>query len=480
MLNYLNAETNLTRTENGALAHKSTDSYLLDFFAQGGAMRNRSDMDIITMFSKAFAEDELLALRTLFYFRDIREGQGERNTFKVVIKYLADTYPHILVKNLELVPVYGRWDDMYALIDTQLQSQALSVMKRQFLLDIESDRPSLLGKWLKSENASSKETQRLAAITRKAFGLTSKSYRKSLSLLRKRIDIVESKMSSNQWENIEYGKLPSRAGMIYRNAFYRQDEERYDAYVQSLTKGEAKINANTLYPHEIVSKVWSMSSYDRQAALFDAMWKSLPDYIGDRKENSLAMVDVSGSMYGTPITVSIALGLYLAERNKGNFHNHFMTFSERPQMQKVVGNTIADKVANMRRADWGYSTDIEKAFNLLLSTAIKYNVPQEEMIDKLYIITDMEFNQCSSRNATIFNHMKEKYEEHGYKLPKLVFWNVDARNTQFPIKMNDEGVQLVSGFSPSIFKSLMNDKFVSPYDLMLEVINAERYQAITI
>ncbi len=177
---------------------------------------------------------------------------------------------------------------MYALIDTQLQSQALSVMKRQFLLDIESDRPSLLGKWLKSENASSKETQRLAAITRKAFGLTSKSYRKSLSLLRKRIDIVESKMSSNQWGNIEYDKLPSKAGMIYRNAFYRQDEERYDAYVQSLTKGEAKINANTLYPHEIVSKVWSMSSYDRQAALFDAMWKSLPDYIGDRKRKLIS------------------------------------------------------------------------------------------------------------------------------------------------------------------------------------------------
>lgn len=488
MLDHLKNHFNQTTTENGAFAYKSTQSSVLDLFSQGGAYRNRTDNEVAQLFSKAFAENPLLAMKTLFYLRDVKGGQGERRFFRLALKQLASNNPQALSKNIHLVPEFGRWDDLWVLLeDKNLRSDVAKLVERQLVKDKKSENPSLLAKWMPSENASSPTTKKYARILREHYDVTPKQYRKLLSELRKKISLVETKLTEKSYDEIEYDKLPSKAGMIYRNAFLRNDEERYRGFLEQLSKGEKKINSGTLYPYEIVEKAMNTgygyygSIGREEIQLLDGMWNNLPDFIGDREENSIAVVDVSGSMSGQPMQVAISIGLYLAERNKGHFHNHFLTFSESPQLVTVQGTNIVEKVQNMKRSNWGYSTNIEATFNQILSVAVKNNLSSEEMIDKLYIISDMQFNRADrGADVHLFKHMEKRFESYGYKLPSLVFWNVDARNDNTPFTQNDFGVQLVSGFSPSIFKTLMSGEVTTPYDLMLEVINSERYAEVTV
>jgi hypothetical protein len=501
MLNHLKNETNVAYTTNGAKALKTSNSYLVDFFASSGALRNRSKEDINQLFSKAFAEDKLLAMKALFYTRDIRGGQGERETFKTIIKQLAFTHPEVLASNINLIPYFGRYDDLLVLLDTPLEKLAMSIIRAQLLEDLDLEAPSLLAKWLPSENASSRETKRLAKKVVYNLGLTPKQYRKTLTTLRKKINIVEGLMSAKKFNEVEYDKIPSKAGLIYRNAFYRNDGERYTAFVDSLVKSvenndkETKINVKTLFPYEIIGKfpitmttannrrhynavVGHASSQDEK--LLDAMWKSLPDFIGDNFDNALAVVDTSGSMRGLPIQVALSLGLYLAERNKGIFNNHFITFSKKPELQEVLGDTLGDKLRNMSQADWDMNTDIQSVFSLILNTAIKNNVPQEELPSKIFIISDMEFDKCvgSGNNKTVFGELANDFAKFGYVIPELVFWNVNALSTHFPVKYNETGTALVSGCSPTVFKNLLAGKEMTPYAMMLDVLNNERYDIV--
>jgi|SRR5579875_623278 len=493
MLNHLKNEANVAFTTNGARALETTQSYLVDFFASSGALRNRTDAEVIYLFSKAFAEDKLLAMKALFYTRDIRgTGQGERKTFRTIIRYLAYLHPETLAKNISLIPHFGRYDDLLVLIDTPLESSVMDFIRLQLLEDIDSDNPSLLAKWLPSHNTSSYKTKKLAKKVMNGLGLTPKQYRKTLSMLRKKINIVESKMSAKEWSEIEYDKIPSKAGMIYRNAFYRNDKERYTAFIESLKKGNnsVKINAKTLYPYEIVREYmnsgivklgWNNTSIKKLAdETLESMWKNLPDYVGDNFDNALAVVDTSGSMYGFPITVALSLGVYLAERNKGAFANHFITFSERPQLQEIVGATLAEKLNNMSTAYWDMDTDLEKVFDLILNTAVKNNVPQNELPSKIFIISDMQVDCLRGNNdELLFKYMKHRFEEKGYSLPEVVFWNVNAHNN-FPVKYNEAGVVLVSGCSPSIFENLLSGKNMTPYAMMLDILNSDRYASVVV
>lgn len=498
MLNHLQNEFNETRTANGAFAFKSTKSDVLDLFALGGAYRGRSDLDVTQLFSKAFGENPLFALKTLFYLRDVTQGQGERRFFRVAIKHLALHNKKVLAKNLHLIPHFGRWDDLLPLLDVGLKNEVTLLIAKQLQADIASDNPSLLGKWMPSENTSSPQTKKYAKILRKSLGLDSKEYRKMLSSLRAKNNIVETKLSEKNYSDIDYSKLPSKAGLIYRGAFFRNDEVNYKSFLDSLTKGEVTVNAKTLYPYDIINKAFTgfngknVSSYyyggykgniltTEDIQLLDAQWKSLPDYIGENSENSIAVVDTSGSMTGEPINVAISLGIYLAERNKGAFHNHFLSFNTNPSLNKIVGNNIVEKARNLSNTDWGGSTNIESVFNKILKTAINNKVPQDEMVAKVYIISDMQFNQCvHGANTNIFESLERKFSLAGYKLPNLVFWNVNAFKSNTPFTMNEQGVQLVSGMSPSIFKQLMSNISTTPYELMLEVIESERYKEVTV
>ncbi|WP_336784145.1 DUF2828 family protein [Paenibacillus illinoisensis] len=494
MLNHLKAATNVAYTENGARAFATTQSALLDMFAQGGALRNRSDSDKIKLFTKAFAENSTLAMRMLFYFRDVRGGQGERNTFRVIVRYLADHHTDAMRRNLGWISYFGRWDDLYAFVGTKLEKDAFGIITSQFREDVSSERPSLLGKWLKSENASSYETKTLAKKTRESLDLTPRQYRKALSALRSRIAIVESQMSANEWTDIDYSKLPSQASLRYRQAFYRHDLDGYQGYIDSLKRGDAgvKVNTKTLYPYEIVHEIFSGkvrvgNKYNVQFGnaanedMLNVMWENLPDYFNGNTENSLVVVDTSGSMYGLPIEIAVSLGIYAAERNKGKFHNHFMTFSNRPELVELQGTGIVERVRNMSQANWDMNTDIKRVFDLVLKTAVENSLPQDEMIGRIYIVSDMEFDGCvtGGNNQTLFQTIESEYRAAGYTMPNLVFWNVNARGSQFPTDMTATGVQLVSGASPSIFTNLLKGSMLSPYELMLDVINSERYGVIS-
>lgn len=476
---------NRAPTENDGVAYATTKSSLLDFFSQAGAMRTRPDADVLAMYGAAYVENPLLATKALFYFRNVRGGQGERKLFRTILKYLGDNHSETVVKNLSLIKDFGRWDDYYSLVGTKVEPQMWGFLRDQFNADLLSEAPSLLGKWLKSENTSSPLSRELGRKTRIAFNIgNSKTYRKMLTQLRAKIDIVEKRMSAKEWGTIKYERVPSRAALIYKDAFRKHDTARYVEYLEAVKNGTAKINASTLYPYDIVERILYKGEQGQTA---DLLWNALPNYI-TKEENSIAVCDTSGSMRGQPMAVSVSLGLYLAERNKGIWKDYFMTFSARPQLQKVVGETISQKVYNLSRAAWDMNTDIEAVFKTLLDTAVKNGISNDEMIKKVYIVSDMEFDAATSGSAwngntyteTVFETIKREYSEKGYTLPTLVFWNVSARNKQFPMTIDDKNTRLVSGCSPSIFTNLMRDDIKSPYDLMLSVLNDPVYDSVTV
>ena len=344
---------------------------------------------------------------------------------------------------------------------------------------------SLLAKWAPSINTSSKETRRLAHVLARAMGVTPAKYRKTLSKLRTRLNVVEKLMSEGDWTGINFEHVPSKANLLYRKAFSRQQPERYTAFIKSVQKGDAKINASTLYPYEIVRD--ALRNYSDQQPDLDALWKALPDYTVDNPHNGIVVCDTSGSMtsnYGTtivPIWVSVSLAIYFAQRTKGAFKNHFLTFNSNSELVKIRSKDIVSVAREVQGASWGGSTNLQSAFDNILKHATANRVEQSELPDTIYVISDMELNvACSGNNKTNFEAIKEKYRKAGYKMPRIVFWNVAARNDQSPVKFDENGTALVSGCSPSIFKTVLSGKNVTPYQVMLDTINAERYSSVMV
>ena len=494
--------TNYTYTENGAVTHKTTKSDLFDMFAMGAAMRTRSDEDVILMFRKAFKENPVYALKCLFYIRDVRGGQGERRFFRVVMKDLAKFDTAAARRNLKFVPEFGRWDDLYVFVGTPLEADALQIMKDQLALDVECKTPSLLAKWLKSENTSSVESRRLGNITREFFGMSHKQYRKTLSILRERINVLERLMSEGRWDEIEFDKIPSKAGMKYKNAFARHDLERaknenVQTYADFAKDSTKKVNAKALYPYECVHEAlnimgnqqgWCSRGHhvaldDTQRLMTNKYWDNLADYFNGATFNGIALVDTSGSMSGTPIEVAISLGLYCAEKNQGAFANHFISFESNPHWIETSGVDFCDKVYRITGTEWGGSTNVEAAMDLILNVAKQNGCSQDEIPQNLVIISDMEFNYCVTSNNygrgnvndTLFEKIAAKYRANGYEMPHVIFWNVNARQANIPM-LGNGNVSFVSGFSPSIFETIMSGK--TGYDLMMEKLDSERYVQI--
>ena len=501
-LNTLSDLTNYAYTENGALTHKTTKSLVFDMFSLCGAFRNRTDDDCITMFMYAYQQHRILALKCLFYLADCRGGQGERRFFRVCFKWLCNVDPELARRNLKYIPEYRRWDDLiYSTFGTVLEEDALLIIKEQLALDVESKTPSLLAKWLPSENASSSKTKAAARKIRTYLGWTHKQYRKTLSILRSRINIVEKLMSENRWDEIEFDKIPSKAGLIYKNAFARRDiiAKKYETFAKDKT---TKVNAEVLNPVDIAKRAfyydYKSSSEDAERLMLQKYWDNLKDYYNGRQENGLAIVDTSGSMCGTPLAAAVAMGAYIAERGHGPFANHFITFSDHPELIRFEGVDITDKFNRAIRADWGNSTNIEAVFNLLLETAKAQNTAPEDIPERLYIFSDMEFNCCIShgprREGSSYNYfanrfsgdnaakqidtLLEKIEKDwnaaGYQLPKVIFWNLDARQNNIPA-LGDR-FSYVSGFSMSMIETILSGK--DGYDLMLEKLLSERYAVI--
>lgn len=485
-LHEMKAVTNYTNTENGAIIHRSTLNKVLDMFALGGSYRKRSNSDCIVLFQEAYNVDKTLAVKCLFYLRDARGGQGERRFFRVCFNWLCQNYPDHARQLVNEIPTFGRYDDMlFATENTPVFECALNLVKEQLALDVQCKTPSLLAKWLPSENASSITTKRMATKVRQSLNMTNRQYRKTLSILRQRINVLERLMSSNQWDKIEFDKIPSRAGFIYRNAFARRDiiAKQYEAFAKS---AETKVNAKVLYPHEVAHQAFNCctkpGSVDR--TMIQKYWDNLPNYYGSREENGLAVVDVSGSMYDTPLEVAVSLGAYVAEKAHGPFANHFVTFSARPQLIEFSGVDITDKFKRAENADWGMNTNIAAVFDLLLNTARRTGAKKEDMPTRLYIFSDMEFDYAATdsqgirlnknRMDTLLESIKNKWQQAGYELPQVVFWNLDARNNNIPAI--GPGFSYVSGFSPSMIETILSGK--DGIDLMLEKLLSDRYKSI--
>lgn len=484
---------NTGKTQNGDKNFNSTGSYLLDFFSKHGASV-KPNPEFLSGFKRAFKEDPENSLKCLFYFRDIRGGQAIRTNFRDVVSNCSDSnksFEKLVVRNLKHVPEYGRWDD---LVDVYFNTKSEAIKKECFRIvatqlknDLENlnsgSNVSLLGKWLPSENTYSKETCKRATHLRRLLfadldeNRGRKTYRKVLSALRAKIKIVESQMCQNKWDEINFSAVPSKAMFKYRKAFGKKMPEKFTNFIEKAKKGEVKINSSTLFPAEIIKKFIDNNGH----GALEAQWNQLPNYCNDDR-NALVVADVSGSMFHpdrNPISCSIALAIYFAQRNKGVFKDSFITFSAKPTICKIDGSQDLQSIVNfVQGANWSMNTDLDAVFNLILDTAVKHKLNEEEMPSTLYIVSDMQFDACGhSFNSSALERINEKYSKAGYEVPHIVFWQVNSDAPGFPASKYGSGVTLCSGYSPSFFANVAK-KSHDPSEAMMEVLSSERYARI--
>lgn len=484
----LKNQANKTRTQNGAVAYRSSLSNCLDLFFAAGAMRNTEPDEIAGAVLKAYAENPEKALKIIFFARDVRGGLGERRFFRIAVKTLAENEPDAVMRNIPLFAVYGRFDDLLVLFGTPCEKAAAKEIRKQFEADINAmqngESVTLLAKWLPSVNASSEQTKYLGKRVAGYLGLSEREYRKMLSSLRAYSEIIENRLRVKDY-TFDYSKQCSGAMFKYRRAFIRNDGERYAAFIRSAEKGETTLNASTLYPYEIVRRALQSGISDEERKVLDVTWKSLTDYgNGAENQNALCVIDGSGSMtWGRgsvrPIDAALSLGIYFAERNKGVFANSFITFSQSPQLVEVRGADITEKVRYCSRYNEVANTNLEAVFELILAAAVQNGAEQSDIPSRLYIISDMEFDGCviGGNDTTLFSAMKKRYAKYGYNLPEIVFWNVNSFGSNVPVKYSMTGAALVSGASPAVF-DMVKDGEINPEKIMNDVIGNERYKAV--
>jgi len=499
-LENLKEESSYSRTLNGAKTHSTTGSHCLDLFSVAGGMRYRKPADIIQLFELAYLEDREMAMKLLFYIRDIRGGLGERRMFRTLLRRTAFLWPESARKNVRLIAEFGRWDDLLCLYKSPAQNQMVQTIREQLSKDLEAadrrengelDAPiSLLAKWLPSPNASSPKTRKLGKWMAHALGMNEREYRKTLSRLRAHSCVAERYLTRKKLEKINYEAVPSNAMLKYRNTFMRKDEAHFLEYLLDVDAGEKKIHAQALYPYEIMRPYlkgggwWSAYHLQNPPGrdVLELLWKNLPGGIG--QNNSLCVVDVSLSMFSglpgnpKPILIALALGLYCAERCQGVFHNHMITFESTPHLVQIHGNSLEEKLRYMLRQPWGGSTNMEAVFNLLLDTAVKSGARQEEMPSAIYIISDMEFN-CAVRDPdkTVYDNARARLAEYGYELPAVIFQNVNSWQMQAPVRANTRGAALTSGAGTAAF-SCKFDGNITPMKHMERVLMGKRYKEV--
>lgn len=450
-------------TTNGMKTNSSSGDPCVDLFFAIAASRGK---DMSKPFMAALAFDDLTALKILLWARDVREGAGERETFRSILRHLETHAPQDLRRILPYIPFFGRWDDLLIFTRPDIKSVAYSLILHALI----NERNALCAKWMPREDS---KNGGLARELMSAFELSERQYRKLIAGLS---NTVEQKMSARQWDSIDFGKLPSLAARKYQNAFNKRCTDRYNAYKEALKAGKAKVNAGAIYPHDVLS-----AFNNGDAVVAEAQWNALPNYLSDKKIAVVA--DVSGSMSQhlipgqtklRPMDISIALGLYIADKQPGPFKDMVITFSENPQFVSLRGS-IQDKYRQIKSADWGGSTNLEGTFIQILRHAVANQVRQEDMPEYIMILSDMEFNQACNPDHNAMQAIRQGYEQHGYKVPNIIFWNLNARMGNVPARATENGTVLVSGFSPSIIKPILNAEIVTPRGIMMQTIGQERY-----
>jgi hypothetical protein len=463
-------------TENGMATNSTSLSAVVDLFYNIGAMRGQNKDRLLSDFSKAFYQDPTRAMKILFWARDVRGGAGERQIFKDILVYLANNHYEVVAKNLWLVPQFGRWDDLLALEGTKCEAYAFGIIREALT---GPTRNALCAKWMPRQG-------KTAAKLRNFMGLSPKRYRQLLVNLTR---VVEQQMCAKEWDAIEFSQVPSVAAARYQRAFMKNANESYTKYLESLKKGETKINASSVYPYDVIK---SLQFGNEEVAT--EQWNALPNYLDGANDMILPMVDVSGSMSCaagnnanvTCLNVAISLGMYIAERNEGPFKDAFLTFSGEPKLEVLSGD-LKDRYRQMSSSDWGMNTNLEAAFDLVLDQAKKHNVSQDQMPDKLLILSDMQFDEATASrrwmgesavtewNPTAQQMIETKYRDAGYKMPKIVYWNIQSRRGDVPVAFDKTGTALISGFSPAIMTSVLTAEEFNPVSIMDETILSDRY-----
>lgn len=474
-----------TYTENGALTNSTSHDSCLDLFFVAGACRNESEQNIINKLVCAYNQDRVKCLKIIFWASDIRQGAGERRFFKLALKWLNNNHKEDLEQYLSYVPEFSRWDVLFDLAndnETILNYICENIKTNNLLCKWLPRKSKVTDKHKKVNGDTTTITRKkrilyngLAKKIQKKLGINEKQYRKFLVANTK---VVEQQMCKKQWNEIKYENVPSVAMNKYNKAWYRNDEERFKAYIESVNKGEKKINASAIFPHDILKGALNRSWYSMRS-LNDAeitQWNNLPNYLEGKSNSIIPVCDVSGSMQGLPICISVALGLYISERNEGVFKDAFITFSKYPQMQVLKGN-INERIKQLIKQQWDMNTNFVKVFELILNKAIQNRLSQNDIPKTILVISDMEFDEATDDTDTNYGYIKKLFEQNGYQLPQIVFWNVNGRVGNIPVTMKDEDVALISGASPSIIKAVLTDD-ISPIKIMNNIIETDRYSFV--
>lgn len=491
---------NYSTTENGAKGYSTTHNPILDMSFKIPSYRTDENFSYVSEFREAMNFNTEYAIKFLFYLRDVRQGVGERRTFRTLLFEQGKEHPEVYRKLLKLVPEYGRWDDLFVLLKSNhpLEKDVMQMIKDQIAEDRKNaaaGKPiSLLGKWLPSEQASSSHVTVMSKFIREQLGMTAKSYRKMLSGMRRYLKVVEKKMSAGEWGTINYAEVPSKANRNYSKAFLRHDYDRRVGFIDDAKEGRVKVNSAALFPYEVIKPLMPYNCFwdrtvDRSSVPEDdiiVQWKNLPNLMKDG-ESTLVVMDGSASMTATvgrtgtsALTIAMSLALYCAEKLPDEYKDKVITFSANPQYLDFSNcNNIVDKVYKLSEYDEVSHTDIEKVFDLVLRTAEENNLPQEELPSNILIISDMEFDQSLAYNRPdddhLFKIIENKYRRAGYKLPKLIFWNVNSRTNTIPTYK--ENVTLVSGFSQNLLKTALGTG-LTPWEALQETLDSERYQPV--
>jgi len=473
LVNVLRTKDKLT--EKGMMTNSTSLDACVDMFFMAGATRHWPKEKRQKLFQKALVENPLIAIKLLFWSRDVRSGAGERDFFRDGLELLNGLYPDYLKKNAHLIPEFGRWDDLFQ-IDSEI---SIPIVKRGL-----EDSNGLLAKWLPRKS----QYNNFAKKVRESLGLNPKQYRK---LIVEMSDTIEQKMCDKKFGEIDYQGVPSVAMNKYRTSFYRNDEDRFKKYIDDVTSGEVKINAGAIYPHMLYRALVKSGRADRQTfkitenKAIEAQWKSLPNYMEGSEHRIMPMVDVSPSMtwnQGLPLEVAISLGIYISERNESIFKDAFMTFSDNPSIEYLKGS-FSERAYQLRYAKWGGTTNIERSFELLLDKSVEYGIDDKYMPTILLVISDMQFDRCTRINDTAMEMIRRKYENAGYSLPQIIFWNVRAEIDNVPAEDNEKGVGLVSGFNTGILKDVLKadiKRKPTPMETMLSVVESGRYDSVVV
>ncbi len=443
-------------TANGAVTHSTSLNAVLDLFFIAGASRTIEESVIQNMLTKAYAENKFLTLKVIFWAGDIRGGQGERRFLRIALKWLETYHNSVLEQLLQFVPEFNRWDSLFELSS----DKSLQLIHKAL-----ADKNQLCAKWMPRK----KQYDNFASKFRKRFGLTPKQYRQ---LIVENTNVVETQMCKKEWSEIEYKKIPSVAFSKYRKAWARNDGERFKQFIDDVNAGKQKIHASVIFPHDIYK---SYKAGGDEASI-NAQWNCLPNYLENSEERILPVCDVSGSMSGTPMDISVSLGLYFSERNKSVFKDAFITFSETPKLQLLKGN-LTQRIQQLESADWGMSTNLVAVFELILNAAVTNKLSNDDLPTMIVIISDMEFNMAS-KTQTNFEFIDKAFAKHEYTRPSLIFWNVNGRENNAPVNKNDKNVALVSGCSPVTIKSILSAREITPVEVMMTALNDKRYSCL--